>query len=166
MTTEGIKKEFGQINDILSLIVSDLDDNTILWVTGNKAFDLSKLNNLNKFKIPEPGQEIQNFDDNQVQIGVKTLAEDKIPYTGLFLYTSRASKYKYDYTSVPELHRICPNPKRFNKIKIDRTDKEVDPQKSGEKSVDFNMNTDLIMIMNNLDSKLFYGSAELLFIRK
>ena len=30
MTTEGIKKEFGQINDILSSIAFDLNENTIL----------------------------------------------------------------------------------------------------------------------------------------
>ena len=109
---------------------------------------------MNKFKIPEPGQEIHNFDDNPV----KTLAEEKIPYTGLFLYTSRASKYKYDYSSEPELNRICPNPKQSNKIKFDKINREVDSQESGVKSTNLNMNTDL-MIMNSLGSKLFHKIA-------
>ena len=148
---EDIKKEFDQVSEIIGNISSEIDSGTILWVTGNKAYDLSK-SSKSKTSIPEPGFEVVNFEDNTKPKETKSL------YTGLFLYTNRKPQYLYDYSSEQTLNAICPNPKKSNKISSTENEqkfKETNTtDKSGVKKVDLNDASKLLTIMNTLNSKI------------
>jgi len=134
-SSDRIKKRFEEINMDLKKIISDLDQDTILAVTGNKAFYNKAKSKYNKDVIRR--EDLQN-DETEIELDDKTKVKSvnmnvdgenvyfKNPYTGLFLYTKRKSKANYDFSldESKELFKICPNPKegnRINKVKAPRT---------------------------------------------
>jgi hypothetical protein len=87
-----------------------MNKNTVLMVTGNKAFE----DNTNKFA--------HNFDSSKmIRNGILTVPEknDKAPFSGLLMYSKRPSEVKYNYYNddTQRLYLYCPNKNYAGRIR-------------------------------------------------
>jgi hypothetical protein len=95
---QNVQKNLDDINTLIQEVIDNMDANTILTVTGNKAFNLKKRNARLSHK----------FNHNEIVSGVnEEVQQDQgDPFTGLFFYTKRPSKYVYDYQEDEYLRQI------------------------------------------------------------
>lgn len=146
---EDVRKRFEDINLKLSKIMKDLDDKTVLVVTGNKATkktdnaNLGSLNFKDRVKQRNDDDTVIEGDTNKVEDIQKAeeakaepieVKEEDIA-TGLFIYSKRkpAAVYDYEHAEEKELFALCPNPKANNRLKNKNRPKTGDKYGTPEK---------------------------------
>ena len=133
--SKSINDELDQIYTFLRNLTMEMDKNTILAVTGNKASNVKgTISNLNEKMQHQEVTGILNEDIEEIK------EQNKNIHTGLFMYSKRPSKYLYDYKGDKDLRLMCPNPNKKNKIK------EFDKRSNGE-------NSQYLILMNQLNRK-------------
>lgn len=150
-TAEAVKKQFEDINEVIKSIMTNMDQNSVLVVTGNKAFDLSRKNSKTR-ENPTHAELIDGIEDEVVT------PQGLNPHTGLFMYSKRPSRYIYDYREKEDLNYICPSPTHGNRIKKSRKAKPSSGavSESLEDQAHINSNPSYLKLLNTFKSKVFY----------
>ena len=146
---EDVKRRFEDINLKLNKIMKDLDDKTVLVVTGNKATKKTDNTNLGSLNFKDRVKQ-RNDDDTEIEgdtnkvEDIQKEAEAKAEpievkeediATGLFIYSKRKPVAVYDYENAEEkeLYALCPNPKANNRLKNKNKPKTGDKYGTPEK---------------------------------
>lgn len=143
---KSVQKNLEDINSVIKDIIDTMDDKTILAVTGNKAFNLKK----------EDIKMRQKFNHNDIVIGVgEEIEQDEgDPYTGLFFYSKRPTKYVYNYQKDEYMKQICPNPMKSNRIrranKVDFS--ETDDLSANKSNNNINSGSTYLKFLNTFKS--------------
>jgi hypothetical protein len=108
--SEGLKYELNEVNSILQGIISGMDEDSILVVSGNKAFDITN-------KASSKSKNTHERDDLITTVMSETKHEKYMPKTGLFMFTKKKSVYNTDYKDIKDLRSICPLKDQLNQVK-------------------------------------------------
>jgi hypothetical protein len=144
---KSVLKNLEDINTVIKEIIEGMDDKTILAVTGNKAFNLKK----------EDIKLRRKFTHNDIVIGVNDEIEqdEGDPYTGLFFYSKRPTKYVYNYQKDDDLKQICPNPMKSNRIRrANKVDFSENDDSKSKKNNNINSGSSYLKFLNTFKSKI------------
>ena len=139
-----ILKELETVNKVISGVIADMDDNTVLAVTGSKISNVKYSESEMKEKFQH--QEATKIINDDIEGGVKEEEIQNIT-SGLFIYSKRPSKYYQENMKDKNLKLICPNPEEHNVIK--RYNK-VEPSGKSAGMLDDKAESEYIDFMNKI----------------
>jgi hypothetical protein len=105
---EAVKEEFEKVNKVIEGIIEEMDNKTILWVTGNKAFDLKSKSDLRDHH--------GMIDEEIVDRKHEPPTPSSAVKTGLLLITKRIPEHEDKFKKFSNFRGICPNNLSNNKI--------------------------------------------------